>query len=494
MELRPRTTPDLSKSINIKSSFTLKRTDLLLNLTFNLSKGHYNFVTEILKSKLYDQNDIFININVNDTLDFDHLKSETNNSNKKFLLGKTPLILCSYLREKNWAISLTHLLLQNGANICQRDTFNGCSSLHYACAFLRTEIIEFFLRNMNQNINYLKDNNGNSPIFYLIASYACSLNTKEKQTSLDTKVLKTFKIYFNYLKHFNLKINTSNQNGLSLFRLLEFITSNNKYLLQNSVFKFIFEAILEEDPSIDNKSFENKNTGPVDLKITTSYDYYKLSSKTSIEIFLKRHLLIDLKNFKNINHSVKTDNYLILMYLNKVSPNNLPVNFYLIRNETNLEQNMEIYRKNIQIPITFGQNFIRPSTERKFFINDSSNWRYKFSQLYNSLEIKHSDSYRKSATCFFELHKELYSSPNNNSNHHYQNHNHQHHQLHHHQNHHQNHHQHHQNHHQNHHQHHHQNSNKHSQNIQDNSHNIHKSDTFNPILGKKHKNHFLIRK
>ncbi|RNA38712.1 ankyrin repeat domain-containing 34A-like [Brachionus plicatilis] len=356
MDLRPGTTPNRSKSTGDQAQQTLRRSDLLLNLAFNLSKGHFNFVSELLKSKLGKQSTI--DVNVDETVKYEHLKFETNNVSKKFLLGKNPLILCNYLRENDWALSISQLLVQNGANISQRDHCNGCSSLHYACALLKAEIIEFLLRNINQNPNYLIDNNGNSPIFYLVASYG-SLD-HEKLILLEEKILSVLKIYFNYLKHYNLKINIRNRNGLSFYGLWEFFTINNKFLLENSVFKYTLKTILEENPAL-RKLGRFKSL--IDLKPET--DYYTLS----------------------------------------ITPNNLPIHFCLIRDESGPDRYVEIYRKNIHIPLSHDQHYFKSSNEKKNFIQNDLNWRHKFNQLFNSLEIKNSESYRASAKCAIEAPK-----------------------------------------------------------------------------------------
>lgn len=462
MEPRPRTSPNPSKSTGHQSTYSFKRSDLLLNLAFNLSKGHYNFVSELLKSKLAKQSSM--DLNVNETVKYEHLKFEIKNSNKKFLLGKTPLILCNYVNENDWALSLAQLLVQNGAIVHLRDQCNGCSPLHYACALLKTEIIEFFLRNINQNLNYFIDNNGNSPLFYFLASYACLEH--DKQVMVKENILETFKIYCNNLKHFNLKLNTRNRNGLSFFDLWQYLTMNNKFLLEDTVFKFALEAISGENPNVrKSKSIKIKSTSLIDLRLETGSDYYTLRSRTNIEIFLKRHLLIDLKNFKLIHHSIKVDNYLMVIFLNKVSPNDLPTNFCLIRSENGSDKNIEIYRKNINISMSSIQNYNNYSNEQDFLAEKNFNWRQKFGQLFNSLEIKNSESYRASAKCLIEVTREEHKNSHNISNHH------QHH---------------------NHHHYHQANHNNHSQHSHIDSHQ--KTDLANSVQNKKLKNHSLIRK
>ena len=71
---------------------------LLSKITFNISRGHFSFVHEMLKSHLENEVAHYVNPNelVSDTNVW--LQLESSQQNKKFLIGKTPLILCSYIK------------------------------------------------------------------------------------------------------------------------------------------------------------------------------------------------------------------------------------------------------------------------------------------------------------------------------------------------------------------------------------------------------------
>ena len=103
-----------SRSSNLDSQLLLPskppatpfiRQILLSKISFNISRGHFSFVYEMLKSKLrndcksnkiIDVKEINPNELVSDTNVW--LQLETSQQNRKFLNGKTPLILCSYIK------------------------------------------------------------------------------------------------------------------------------------------------------------------------------------------------------------------------------------------------------------------------------------------------------------------------------------------------------------------------------------------------------------
>ncbi|CAF0987521.1 unnamed protein product [Brachionus calyciflorus] len=389
----------INQNRNIKSSIVnrqlpLRRSDLLLKLSFNLSKGHYNFVSELLKSKLEKQNFDF-EIDVDETIKVENLQFETNRSHKKFLFGKTPLILCTYLKENEWAINLSRLLIQNGANVSLRDHLNGCTALHYACSMLKLELIEILLRNTNFSQDNLKDYNGNTPLFYLISSYAYYLVEKINIVYTEEKFLQVFQIFLKYLRHYNLKINAYNRFGLSLYELWNFLFTNNQNLKDNETFNFIGRLLKEENSISETKILKNFNSAKMRYENENVENHLPLSNRLNIDFFLKRNLLIDLKTLRVIKHSNKMDDYLIYIFLKKISPNELPVNFYLIRDKSGLDKNIEIYRKNTSIPFSVNQSLIKnPEGDLK---RNKFSWRDRFNQLYNSLEIRNSESFRKSA-------------------------------------------------------------------------------------------------
>ncbi len=156
----------------------LIRSLLFSKLTFNLSKGHFLFVSELLKTKSENQQCIGIEANANEIATNSQmwLQLETNKLNKQFLNGKTPLIICSYIKETDWCMSLTRLLIENGAYLSLKDTTNGCNPLHYACALLKCDQIELYIRSIDFNLQSLRDFNGNTPLVYFIISFSFYFN------------------------------------------------------------------------------------------------------------------------------------------------------------------------------------------------------------------------------------------------------------------------------------------------------------------------------
>ena len=99
--LKYRNTPKASiETINAAPATPLIRQILLSKVTFNISRGHFSFVYEMLRSKSENNQIIGIKANANELVVNSQmwLQLETNQQNKKFLNGKTPLILCSYIK------------------------------------------------------------------------------------------------------------------------------------------------------------------------------------------------------------------------------------------------------------------------------------------------------------------------------------------------------------------------------------------------------------
>ena len=167
----------------------LIRQILLSKITFNISRGHFAFVYEMLRSKSENNQTIGVKANANELVANSQmwLSLETNQQNKKFLNGKTPLILCSYIKENEWCMKLTSSLVENGAHLTLRDTTNGCYPLHYACALLKYEQIEFYLNLMSVKVSRLKDFNGNSPLVYLMVAFTFYLNRIRPPTTSSTR-------------------------------------------------------------------------------------------------------------------------------------------------------------------------------------------------------------------------------------------------------------------------------------------------------------------
>jgi hypothetical protein len=102
------------------------RFSLLSKLTYNLSKGHFDFVYQLLKCKLDNSQTFLANVDPNEqaSLRKDHLAPKNwlqfeTIANQEFLNGKTPLILCNFIEEK-WSVTLTRMLIQCGAIVSKK--------------------------------------------------------------------------------------------------------------------------------------------------------------------------------------------------------------------------------------------------------------------------------------------------------------------------------------------------------------------------------------
>lgn len=180
-------------------------------------------------------------------------------------------------------MKLTHSLFENGAHLTLRDHTNGCYPIHYACALLKHEQIEFYLNNLNVSLATLKDFNGNTPVFYLMVAFAFYLNRIRPQTSsrklagcikrrtmispyqassigessfedriyehteiFQTKIISALKTYIRSLKNSSSLINTNNRLGLSLNDLYNHLINAYTNIENNEFFQIIKNEILDE--------------------------------------------------------------------------------------------------------------------------------------------------------------------------------------------------------------------------------------------------------
>lgn len=240
---------------------------LLTKLSFNLIKGHYNFVCQLLRQKCENFSTIDIEANSNEGVTNQQLwvQFETNKQNKKFLHGKTPLILCTYIKENDWATFLARMLLQSGAHLSLRDATNGFNALHYACAFIKADLIQLFLKNLDSSILSTLDYNGNTPLVYFFASFGLYLdralsdpskNAKKKKTAknqekFESKATQTLLIYLDYLKNNGFRVNTMNRLGINVLDIYNYFVSYNKNL-QNHEFFYLIKSSLDNETEREN--------------------------------------------------------------------------------------------------------------------------------------------------------------------------------------------------------------------------------------------------
>lgn len=240
-----------------------QRFQLLSKLTFNLAHGHFNFVYELLKSHLELTNRFYIEPDPNEQTNISKnsliknwLQLETI-ANRKFLNGKTPLILCTYIEQK-WSVTLTRLLIQAGADIFARDTVNNCQALHYACARLRSSLIDILLRNVYFDLSKAVDANGNTPLVYFIVSYYFNehkLSEKSKHS-----VMVSLDNYLDHLNRSELCVDTVNNLGYSVsdfFYMLvngELLEKSGFFRRLRTVLKMKQTKVFEEPKKILRKN------------------------------------------------------------------------------------------------------------------------------------------------------------------------------------------------------------------------------------------------
>jgi hypothetical protein len=100
---------------------------------------------------------------------------------------RTPLIYCSYIKDSNWALSISQNLLECGARLEQCDR-RGLNVLHYCCAFNKYKLLELFIKSLDFDLLNEVDINGNTCLHYATAF----------------RNLKCIRLILNKCKHYNL--------------------------------------------------------------------------------------------------------------------------------------------------------------------------------------------------------------------------------------------------------------------------------------------------
>ena len=179
-------------------------------------------------------------------------------------------------------MKLTNSLIENGARLTLKDRTNGCYPLHYACALLKHEQIEFYLKQLTMSPTNLRDLNGNTPLVYLMVAFAYYLNynrlylisassTPSSRSStrrrdlvsplnnhqnddiqtdsidmFQAKIIDVLKLYIRIIKHESSFLNVKNRHGLSLEILCDHLVDAYPNLNSNEFFQIIKSELLEE--------------------------------------------------------------------------------------------------------------------------------------------------------------------------------------------------------------------------------------------------------
>ncbi|CAF1685815.1 unnamed protein product, partial [Adineta ricciae] len=78
---------------------------------------------------------------------------------------RTPLILCAYVENDRWSLSLAHNLLEKGAKIALEDHARR-NAMHHACAVQRIELVQLYLSCLDFHIE-AQDCEGNTCLHYV---------------------------------------------------------------------------------------------------------------------------------------------------------------------------------------------------------------------------------------------------------------------------------------------------------------------------------------
>ncbi|CAF4560304.1 unnamed protein product [Rotaria socialis] len=78
---------------------------------------------------------------------------------------RTPLILCSYVENDRWSLSIAQNLLEKGAKVALEDHARR-NALHHACALQRMHLVQLYLSCLDFNIE-AKDCEGNTCLHYV---------------------------------------------------------------------------------------------------------------------------------------------------------------------------------------------------------------------------------------------------------------------------------------------------------------------------------------
>ncbi|CAF4758697.1 unnamed protein product [Rotaria socialis] len=86
---------------------------------------------------------------------------------------RTPLILCSYVENDRWSLSIAQNLLEKGAKVALEDHARR-NALHHACALQRMHLVQLYLSCLDFNIE-AKDCEGNTCLHYVAITGNCEI-------------------------------------------------------------------------------------------------------------------------------------------------------------------------------------------------------------------------------------------------------------------------------------------------------------------------------
>ncbi|CAF2523307.1 unnamed protein product [Rotaria sp. Silwood2] len=86
---------------------------------------------------------------------------------------RTPLILCSYVENDRWSLSLAQNLLEKGAKVALEDHARR-NALHHACALQRINLVQLYLSCVDFNLE-ARDCEGNTCLHYVAITGNCEI-------------------------------------------------------------------------------------------------------------------------------------------------------------------------------------------------------------------------------------------------------------------------------------------------------------------------------
>lgn len=191
----------------------------------------------MLKDNLYDYHE---NLNHQQWINIEKIVVK-----RKFLTGKSVLILCAFISEEQWRSSMASTFLEKGALVHLRNPQNGASAFHYACYALCYDLIEIYLKAIDFDLN-LKDHNGNTAFIY----YLVALGLTEDKSKFE-KGLNTLNVFINTYRHFKVRIDVKNKFGIGPLEVCESL-GNDKLIeiIQRTYY------LAEEDAKLNYESFK----------------------------------------------------------------------------------------------------------------------------------------------------------------------------------------------------------------------------------------------
>lgn len=203
-------TSSSSEASTSSSTIPLKKKQY--TVVYTIKRGYFNLVRHLLDLGL----------------DPNHVSSADDNG------MRTPLILCTFIRDERWSFNIAQNLLEHGASLRKCDN-QQLTPIHYCCAFGRDKLLELFLNSLDYDLSKSIDLNGNSCMHYAIRSH--SLKCVELLVNKFKSIYGTYSPSYPHINS-DKRLNFKNKFGLrptDIDEELEHVNSNRVYPGRNSI-------------------------------------------------------------------------------------------------------------------------------------------------------------------------------------------------------------------------------------------------------------------